>query len=286
MNRIISTFNEKQVWYNNPKDWHYFTDWMDEIGCLNAGILTLLVIPILAILGIIYGIYRLVCFIARKKARIIVASILLVCGLTVLSFWHYNDVQKENLCWETAQNEHNYNSYLSEYPNGNHSLEAKKLVLEEEKRKEEELWNTDSKAWNEATSRNISTSYKKYLELYPYGANAQNAQKMVIDKEVDEIFGSNHGTLPSMDKTSYASGTHSTISVYNNTSYTLTLRYSGNDSKIINISSHSRQSITLPNGNYRIAASVSAASVRNFAGQENLTGGSYDVTYYISTSRY
>lgn len=42
----------------------------------------------------------------------------------------------------------------------------------------------------------------------------------------------------------------------------------------------------LKSGSYRIVASVDASRVRNFAGKEDLTGGSYSVSYYISTSRY
>jgi hypothetical protein len=198
---------------------------------------------------------------------------------------HYASEAKdsiENSFWKKASSTKAYADYLGKYPAGRYAGEARKYIENEEAKK----WRTDALAWSEATSRNTSAAYKKYLELYPYGKKISQAKKRVIDKEVDEIFGGSHGILPSMDKTSYGPGSHSTISVYNNTSYTLTVRYSGNDSKIINISSHSRQSITLPNGNYRIAASVNASNVRNFAGRENLTGGSYDVKYYIKTSRY
>jgi hypothetical protein len=109
---------------------------------------------------------------------------------------------------------------------------------------------------------------------------------MVIDKEVDGIFRGEHGNLPSMERTSYITGDYSTVSIYNNTSYTLTIRYSGSDSRKINILSRQRSSISLPNGKYRIAASVNASNVRSFAGTENLSGGEYDSNYYIQTSRY
>ncbi|MDR2026316.1 MAG: hypothetical protein LBQ01_02000, partial [Prevotellaceae bacterium] len=58
-NRIAS------LWYNNPKRWSDFSDWIPE-GCLSAGILSLPIIPIFAILVIIYGIYRLMAVIARS----------------------------------------------------------------------------------------------------------------------------------------------------------------------------------------------------------------------------
>jgi hypothetical protein len=217
--------------------------------------------------------------------------------------------EKEELVWHIADSTKNYTAYIEQYPKG-HYCDSAKILVEKEKRKIEEQiekqkreieerirqekeieeakkWDTEYKAWNEAVNRNTSVAYKKYLELYPYGDNVAQAKKKVIDKEVDNIFGSEHGTLPPMNKTSsYGTGSHSTISVYNNTPYTLTLRYSGNESKIINIRSHNRLSITLLNGNYRIAASVNASNVRNFAGRENLTGDDYEVEYYISTSYY
>ena len=89
-----------------------------------------------------------------------------------------------------------------------------------------------------------------------------------------------------MDQTGYGGGSTSSISIYNRTSYNLTLLYSGPDSKRIVISPNQTGYITLRNGSYKIAASVSASNVRNYAGSENLRGGSYSAEYYIVTSRY
>ena len=72
----------------------------------------------------------------------------------------------------------------------------------------------------------------------------------------------------------------------NGTSYTLTILYSGPDSKRLVINAGGTKSVRLKNGQYRVAASVSAANVSNYAGSENLNGGSYNVDYYISTYRY
>jgi hypothetical protein len=198
-----------------------------------------------------------------------------------------------------------YNNYLNEYPHGKYSTEAKEKIerqkqinislekqIDEERirlRKEREeavKWDTDSKAWNEATSRNTLVAYKKYIKLYPYGAYAQRAKKLVIDKEVDEIFGSEHEKLPSMKQTSYGYGDNTTVSLYNKTSYVLTIRYSGTESKKIDLSPQQRLSISLKNGTYRVTASANNASVRNYAGTEVLSGGGYDSQYYIQTSRY
>lgn len=148
------------------------------------------------------------------------------------------------------------------------------------------LWGTDSQAWKTAQKQNTLTAYNRYLELFPKGAHAKAADKKVIDLSVTNIFAGDHGTLPGMDKTSYSSSGSNIITVSNDTQYTLTLLYSGPDSKRLVLSPRSSGSVRLPNGTYRVAASVAATNVRSYAGTETLSGGGYDVSYYISSSRY
>lgn len=145
-------------------------------------------------------------------------------------------------------------------------------------------WSTDNSAWATASSVNSITSYQKYLDLYPYGKYKSMAESKLIDLQVDATFAGEHGYLPEMDKTSYGGGSTSTISVYNNTSYTLNLLYSGKESKKLVLAPNTRGSLRLKNGTYRIAASVSASNVQRYAGSETLNGGGYEVEYYISTS--
>ena len=148
------------------------------------------------------------------------------------------------------------------------------------------LWGTEAQAWRTAQKENSLTAYNRYLELYPKGAHVKAADKKVIDLSVTSIFAGDHGSLPGMDKTSYSSSGVNHISVRNDTQYTLTLLYSGPDSKRLVLRPNSSGTVTLPNGSYRVAASVAAANVRSYAGTETLTGGGYDVSYYISSSRY
>lgn len=148
------------------------------------------------------------------------------------------------------------------------------------------LWGTDSQAWKTAQKQNTLTAYNRYLELFPKSAHAKAADKKVIDLSVTNIFAGDHGTLPGMDRTSYSSSGSNIITVSNDTQYTLTLLYSGPDSKRLVLSPRSSGSVRLPNGTYRVAASVAATNVRSYAGTETLSGGGYDVSYYISSSRY
>lgn len=151
---------------------------------------------------------------------------------------------------------------------------------------ENKSWNTEAKAWSTAKKENTISAYQKYKNLYPKGSHIAQAEKKLIDLEVANVFAGSHGSLPSMDKTSWGSGPTAYISVTNRTSYTLTLRYSGPDSKKLVISPGRTSSVTLKNGRYRVAASVNASNVSNYAGVEDLSGGSYSVEYYISTHHF
>lgn len=167
--------------------------------------------------------------------------------------------------------------------------EKKRLEYERSARiKEEQLaWSSELMAWETVSERGTLDVYRKYLKLYPNGAHKSQAEKKIVDLEVANVFNSkNYGHLPSMDKTRYGKGAYTTVTVKNDTQYTLTLLYSGMESKRIVIGSHGIQNIKLKSGSYRIVASVNASRVQNFAGSEDLVGGSYSVNYYISTSRY
>ena len=145
-------------------------------------------------------------------------------------------------------------------------------------------WNNESNAWATAQSLNNIASYERYLLLFPNGRHRSAADKKVIDMTVASTFAGEHGSLPEMDQVGYGGGSISYVSVTNSTSYTLTLLYSGNESKRLVLSPNSTGSIKLKNGSYRIAASVNASNVSRYAGTETLNGGSYEVEYYISTT--
>lgn len=143
-------------------------------------------------------------------------------------------------------------------------------------------WNTDSKGWTKANDINTISSFEKYLSLYPQGKHAVEAEKRIVDIGISKVYSGEYGQLPTMDRVHEGKGSKSQIRVSNNTDYTLTLLYSGNDSRRLNIQPHGSANISLRNGIYKIAAYVSASNVRSFAGTETLQGGGYSVTYYIT----
>lgn len=151
----------------------------------------------------------------------------------------------------------------------------------------QKLAELDEFQWEAASLKDDIESYEKYLELLPDGEHADQADKRIIDLEVKKVFGGRYGSMPPMDRVS-SSEYYDTneIEVFNNTSYTLTILYSGPNSKRIDIEPKKKINFKLPNGKYKVAAWVSTASVGKFAGTENLEGGSYSVEYYISTSYY
>ena len=137
--------------------------------------------------------------------------------------------------------------------------------------------------WNNAKKRNRISSYRAYISTFPDGIHSEEARKRIIDIEVDAIFKGDHGTLPPMNRISpeYSSSTTNDIEIFNNTIYTLIVRYSGTDSRRIVIEPEKREKLVLRNGSYRVTASVNAQNVRNYAGSEKLEGGEYSSEYYI-----
>ena len=145
-----------------------------------------------------------------------------------------------------------------------------------------EGWNTESKAWKNATKENTISAYQKYLSMYPKGNHKKQADKKIIDLEVADIYAGDHGTLPSSERLSAGTGSTSRITIKNGTDRTLTILYSGPSSQRIVLSPNETKSVILSNGSYHVAAS--AYGVRSYAGTEVLRGGEYSSDYYIQTS--
>jgi outer membrane protein assembly factor BamD (BamD/ComL family) len=187
-------------------------------------------------------------------------------------------LEKYNANWEDVKAENSmesYRSFIEQYPETAFADLAVIAILEIEKA-----------IWENVIEENTIETYQQFIEDHPDSEYAELAEKRIIDLEVDKVFRGNYGQMPSMQKTGYGSKSTNEIEVYNNTAYTLTVLYSGPASKKIILATRERIEFDLPNEKYRIAASVSATNVSNFAGKEDLSGGSYEIEYYIYTSRY
>ncbi|MBK6774556.1 MAG: hypothetical protein IPG74_01470 [Flavobacteriales bacterium] len=154
-----------------------------------------------------------------------------------------------------------YQAYLEMMPDGAYVDEANGHI--------------EAMLWDQAVRSNTIKAYQAYLDQAPWVRHRDEAEKKLIDLEVDAIFKGEHGQLPPMSRagSGYSTATTSDVKIFNNTGYTLTVRYSGKESQRIILQPKQRSSVELPNGNYRITASVNAANVSNYAGSEALGGG-------------
>lgn len=165
-------------------------------------------------------------------------------------------------------------AYIDEYPKGKYSLKAKGRIKELIKKKEKD-------DYEYALSQNSSGVWKAFLENYPNRTDKKDIKKRIIRAEVDEIMRDERtGEIPSSSRVGYGNSSTSTVSIKNDTSCELIVRYSGIDAKEIIIPVGATRSVSLSSGNYKIAASACGL---HYAGTESLSG-SYSSSYYIVTS--
>lgn len=180
--------------------------------------------------------------------------------------------------WDKTHKEnspHSYRSFISQYPSSRYSDEAR-----------QKLSGLERNDWSHAKSEMSITLYQNFIEYFPNSSHTQEAEKAIIDLEVENIFKGDHGILPPMIKTfnGKSGRTYSEIDVFNNTEYTLTVRYSGEtESKKVILPPYQRQTFNLNNESYKVAASVNAGNVTNYAGTDTMEGGDYESEFFIQT---
>jgi len=163
--------------------------------------------------------------------------------------------------------------FLADYPDAGKNAEAAFVI---------ERWNRD---WRWVREQDRIEHYERFLKLEPSHPQAEEARERIVDLEVQQIAAGDYGSLPPATPIqSNAFGTTTKIHVHNDTAHTLTLRYSGPTSRRYVFAPQATKFVSLDVGAYEVAASVDAAGVQNYYGQEKLSGGSYEVTYYIETS--
>ena len=191
----------------------------------------------------------------------------------------YLAIIDEEELWELANNSDNIadvTNYIDKYSNGKHINQAKNL------KDKISLLNMQN-AYSSAEETNTSYAWKQFLSEYPNNTDAENIKIKIIKLEVDEIYGNSEtGKLPSLNQYNNSNSTTSTVTIINNTGCDLVVRYSGISIESNTISAGNTSNVTLPSGNYKIAAT---ACGKNYAGSEYLSGD-YSCTYYISTVRY
>lgn len=166
--------------------------------------------------------------------------------------------------------------YITENPKGKFVNECKRNIASVIKENEQ-------KEYENALVTTSSYTLEEFISKYPNHKSVKSFRKKIIELEVDEIFGDkNTGQLPSYDRNSSSYSSYSEIEIENGTQCTLEVRYSGTDTKMIEIPAGATRSISMSSGTYRIAASACGS---NYAGTENLQGN-YSTRYYITSTRY
>lgn len=177
--------------------------------------------------------------------------------------------------WRFTQGLNSLEGYLDfqqRFPNSPHSEEAEEIIKALQMERD----------WEEAQEANTIEAYREFIAAYPGTPYTQRAESMIIDLEVGNIFSGDHSTLPEAELVEADGSGINTIQVENQTNYTLTIRYSGPQSKRLVLGPRSSDSVRLVNGRYRVTASVSTSAVTSFAGNQTLEGGTYSSVYYIS----
>jgi hypothetical protein len=225
-------------------------------------------------------------------------------------------ILREDSVWRAAQlsdDIHKLRDYLKVYPDGKYTAEAKTQCVD----LADQQWKPLTKSRSESAIRQFIENYpettrikdaekriqqlyndftwvqeqdtvqayKRYLERNPQVANRAAIEKKIIDLEVAAIAAGDHGVLPKAQPISSDSRSpYAEVRVENGTGYELTVRYSGPDSQKIVIPASATKSLSLRVGTYTVAATVSAANVRNYVGTDTMPGGGYESRFYIETS--
>jgi hypothetical protein len=166
------------------------------------------------------------------------------------------------------------------------------LILVDHRRKVNGGWDDqlaerlieDCLAWRCARQEDSAAAYVAFLAEHQDSPFADEARARLVDREVADILKGNPGKLPDAEQVEAVPGRiYSVINISNNTPHELTLRYSGPDSFKAVLAPQEKVSVEVLVGRYKVAASVNAPNVRDYAGEETSTGGNFEVTYYIES---
>jgi hypothetical protein len=120
---------------------------------------------------------------------------------------------------------------------------------------------------------------ENFIEINPNHTNIEELKARLIDLEVDQIFSDEKtGKMPNSDKVGESNSGISQVSIKNDTSCELIVRYSGIDSRMISIPQNQLRDISIKSGDYRVTATACGES---YSSTEDLRGN-YSSSYYIT----
>ncbi len=158
--------------------------------------------------------------------------------------------------------------FLKEYPETSLRSEAEQRI--------QELYND----WNWVREQDSLDHYQRFAARNPDHPEQKWIEKRIIDLEVKAIAAGDYGEIARAQPLSYG-GSVVEVAVENQTGYELTVRYSGPDSRKLVIPKGATGTVALLQGEYKVAASVTAANVMNYFGTDSMRGGRYSSRFYI-----
>lgn len=133
------------------------------------------------------------------------------------------------------------------------------------------------------------SAYRKYIVRNPNGQFVADANKRIIDLEVEDIARGDHGKLfaPHRSYSGYGGyGTIAKIALKNSTSYTIDVMYSGKiQSYKRSIEPNGSTTLSVAPGSYKVVVRAKGSGVRPFYGENDLNAGEYSEEFYIQTTR-
>jgi hypothetical protein len=160
------------------------------------------------------------------------------------------------------------NKFLEDYPETSMRAMAEQRI--------QTLYND----WSWVREQDSLEHYQRFVARNPRHPQRSWIEKRIIDLEVREIAAGEYGEMPRAQPLRLGGSTVE-VQVSNQTGHELTVMYSGPDSKKIVIPSGGTRTVSLPPGDYKVAASVTAANVRNYYGTDTMRGGNYSSRFYI-----
>lgn len=144
----------------------------------------------------------------------------------------------------------------------------------------------EEQAWDYASHSTAIPVIERFVQNHPGSVHRAEAEKRIIDLEVDKIMAGKPAKLPPLEKVKDRPGAgNNTVTIRNYTDYQLSVWFSGPGSVKKVLPSGQQGTLHLPNGSYRVAAAVNSASVNTYAATEQLNGGEYESDFYIISAK-
>ena len=161
--------------------------------------------------------------------------------------------------------------FISEFPSGPYASKADSLLSRSEAESD----------WLTAKKLNSPQAFENVISKHPGTPFAVKAESSLIALEVAGIFKRDHTLLPDAQRMTTVDSQISVVEIENSTPYTLTIRYSGKDSKRLTLKPKETVRTSFAVGRYKVTASANSSQVMPFASEQVLEGGEYVSHYFI-----